>query len=406
MKRLNKLMIPLSVLAMTGCSTEDLNKDLNSGTDKGTAIFTITTPTVPGVDVISRADDKYSIVQTITEMRWLVSDPQGNILDHHYGCLNESLSQLTLEGLKYGDYNLLFAATLTEGTNITFNTPTNFNDPWLINNCAESPVEGMYCYKKVPFHVGSEGTAINVVLEHSVARVYVDLTMPNPSLWRHIKHVRVTFNDEIPTSLNAGGTYSGTHKVKAYDIYDPSGVFTFTTFPSDKPISGYVEIESSRDGGEDFVQRYDFSDLKLEGGKISHIDLEYRHPEKDDGLLYVAANELWRYEPSTMFLSSEERSVFYNANLRSFYAEKPLQIWITAEGKLGVKFYSPIPIKNVKVTGCFNKLTAENVEIALLEEVTPFMEAYFTLPVQNHDCTYQTLSGRKINIPVQPNIKP
>lgn len=406
MVTLSKMMITLSVLALAGCSNDDFFNEFDPAADEGTATFTITAPTSPDVEVISRDGNIDATPATITAMRWLVTDPEGNVVDHHYGRLDDRFSQLTLEGLKYGDYNLIFAATLADGPEVTFGNPKDFSDPWVVNEAKESPVEGLYCYKKVPFSVGPDKTAINVILEHGVARVYVDLTMPNPSLWRHVKHVKVTFNEEIPTMLNAGGTYSGAHHVKAYEIYDPSGVFTFTTFPSDQPVSGYVDIESSRDGGDDFVQRYEFSDLRLESGKIAHIDLEYRHPEKEAGLLHVTADELWRYKPTTMFLASEPREVFYNTSMRSFYVDKPLQVWLTAEGKLGVKFFSPIPIKNLRVTGCFNKLTAETVELAVIDEVKPFMEAYFTLPVQEHDCVYQSLSGRKINIPAQPNLKP
>lgn len=406
MNRLNKLMLSLSVLALAGCSHDDFLSEQGSATAEGTVTFTIATPSEPGVEVITRAGADDASQATINALSWLVADTEGNVIDHHYGRLDDHFSKLTLEGLKYGNYNLLFAATLSDGPNVSFAEPKNFSEPWVVNNSDDTPVEGLYCYKKVPFTVGPDGTAMDVILEHSVARVYVDLTMPNPSLWRHIKHVNVTFNEEIPSTLDAGGTFSGSQNVTGYDIYDPSGVFTFTTFPSDKPVSGYVDIESSRDGGEDFVQRYEFSDLRIESGKIVHINLDYRHPEKESGLLHVAADELWRFEPSTMFMASEPREVFYNNSIRSFYAEKPLQVWITPEGKLGVKFYSPIAIKDVRVTGCFNKLTAEVVELAYFEEVKPFMEAYFTLPVQEHDCVYQGVTGRQVHIPAQPNLKP
>lgn len=406
MNRLNKLMFTLSVLALASCSNEDIINDLYPTAGEGTVTFTITAPAAPGVEVSSRTGSPDATSATITAMRWLVTDPDGNVVDHHYGRIDEKFSQLTLEGLKYGDYNLIFVATLADGPEATYSNPSSFSDPWVVNNSTETPVEGLYCHKKVPFHVGPDNVSMNVILEHSVARVYVDIDMPNTSLWRHIKSVKVTFNDNIPNALDAGGTYSGSQSITAYELYEPDGVFTFTTFPSDSPVSGYVDIESSRDGGSDFVQRYEFSDLTLEKGKIAHIKLEYRHPEKESGLLHVTADELWRYNPATMFLADEPQSVFYNTSMRSFYADQPLQIWLTPDGKLGLKFFSPIPIKDVKVSGIFNKLTAETVELAIIDEVTPFMEAYFTLPVQEHDCVYESLTGRKINIPAQPNLKP
>lgn len=401
MNNISKILLGLSIVSLAGCAGEDFVQDITDKPDHGTATFTITTEG-NGIGVVSRAGEPDETV--ITDMKWLVTDTDGNILPHHYGRLENQFTKLTLEGLKYGDYNMLFLATLSSSDNMTFATPATFADPWLVNEAKGKPVDALYCYKKVPFTVTEQGANIEVILEHSVARVYVDLAMPNPTLWCHVKRATVTLNEEVPCALNAGGTYSGSHKVENYDIYDPSGIFTFTTFPTDKPVSGYVDIESTRDGGENFVQRYDFSNLTLQAGKISHINLNYRHPEKVSGLMHVTADELCRFEPTTMFLADEPREVFYDRNKRSFYANEPLQLSITPEGKLGLKFFSPIPIKNVKVRGLFGKLTTEWVDLAILEEVRPFMECYFTLPITEHDCVFDGVSGRKVNIPAIPNL--
>ncbi|MDE6369418.1 MAG: hypothetical protein K2K94_09300 [Muribaculaceae bacterium] len=404
MNRLYKLLIPLSMLALAACSDDDSIDD--ASTSKGTVTVNITISSETEFETVTGSSTDDDSQATITDLRWLVTDTDGNVIDHPYCRLDQRLSTLSIEGLNSGNYNLIFAASLSDSPHASFSDPRNLSDPWVINNSDNSPIEGLYCYKNVPFTVGAKDKTMNVILEPSVARVNIDLTMPNPSLWRHIKHVRLTFNDEIPSTLNVDGTFGGSQSVTAYEVCDPSGVLTFTTFPSDKPLSGYVDIESSRDDGDNFVQRYEFSGLRLERGKTAHITLDYSHPDKESGLLYVAADELWRFEPSTMFMASESREIFYNNSIRSFYAEKPLQVWITPEGKLGVKFYSPIPIKDVSVTGCFNNLTTETVNLAYFEEVKPFMEAYFTLPVQGHDCVYQDATGRQVNIPAQPYIKP
>ncbi len=401
MNTIKNLLLSATLLSLAGCAGEEFIPDVAGD---GSVTFSIRTDG-SDVAVVSRAGSEENN-NVISDMHWYVADTDGNILRHHYGRLDNQFTKLTLEGLKYGDYNLVIAATLAGDDKAFFAEPATFGDPWLVSGAEKRPIDALYCYKKQPFSVGKEGTAMDVVLEHSVARVYVDLKMDNISQMRHIKHVAVTFNDKIPAALDAGGTYSGEATVEGYDIYDPSGVFTFTTFPADKPVSGYVEIESSRDGGDNFLQRYEFDNLTLEAGKIARINLEYRHPEQESGLLYIAADELWRFEPSTMFMADEPREVFYNNSIRSFYADQPLQIWITDEGKMGVKFYSPIPIKNVKVSGYFGKITPEHVEIAVLEEVKPFMECYFTLPITEHDCVFTGTSGRKVKIPAMPNLKP
>lgn len=403
MNNLNKILLGLSVITLAGCASDDFLQEADIKDREGKAVFNITAEGSP-IGVITRADGEEE-QPVISELKWLIADKNGKIVPHHYGCTDSQNTKLTIEGLPYGDYSLLCLATLNDGDGIRFSEPEYIDDAWLINEKEGQPVDGLYCYKKVPFTLRAEGMVSDVILEHISAMVSVDLEMPNITLWRHIKRVSVSFNEDIPAAFDACGTYSGTHSVEAYDIYDPTGAFTFTTLPSDQPVSGYVEIQSSRDNGDDIVQTYEFSDLVLEAGKIAHINLSYRHPERESGKIHIAASELWRFETDTMFLASEPREAFYDNSLRWFYADKPLQITTTDNGRLGVKFYSPIPIKNVKVRGCFNKISPEWVDLAEIEEVTPFMEAYFPLPVTDHDCTFTGDSGRKLTIPAQPKLK-
>lgn len=402
MNKIHKILLGCSILMLAGCSADDFMGGVEDAGKAGTATFTITTND-SGISVISRSGED-GAKSIISDMVWLVSDPEGNVLDHHYGRLSDDFSKLTIEGLKYGDYNLLFLATLEDSEHAAIESPRKFSDSWLSVIKDGKPVDGYYCYKKVPFTVGAEGTHADVILEHCAARVFVDVEMPNESQWRYIKKVSVTFNESVPAVMNAGGTYGGESSVTDYDIYNSNGVFSFTTFPTETPVSGYVEIESSRDDADDFIQRYEFTNLSLEAGKSAHINLEYRHPERESGMMHIRADEMWRFDVDTMFLASEPREVFYDNSIRWFYAEQPLQVTVNDDGDMAVKFYSPILIKDVKVKARFNKLSSEWVDFAYFDEVQPFIDAKFPLPVKEKECIYTGVSGRKIKIPAQPNL--
>ncbi len=404
MKIINKLLLPASVLFLAGCAEEEIFQDLSVEQGEGVATFNISTAGSE-IGIISRSDGEEE-QPVISELKWMVADKNGKIVPHYYGRIDNQNTKLTIEGLTYGDYSLLCLATLDDAEGISFSNPESVESVWLKNEKEDGPLDGVYCYKKVPFTLGADGFTSDVILEHITAKVSVDIDMPNISQWRHIKRVSVSINEDIPASFDAGGTYSGTHIVDSYDIYDPSGVFTFTTFPTEQPVSGYVEILSSRDSGEDFVQTYEFSGLQLEAGKIARISLDYRHPEMESGLLYVAKQEQWRYDIGTMFLNDEPRSTFYNYQERGFYTKTPLQIWMRDDGKLGVRYFSPYTLKDVKVTACFNKVSPEWVTLAVFEEVNPFEEAFFTLPITQHDCVFDGESGRKVKIPAIPNLEP
>lgn len=403
MNKINKFLMGCSVVLLAGCASDDFMGDLADSGKAGTVTFTITTNDSE-IGVITRSGENDS--KTISDMIWLVSDTEGNIFDHHYGKLDNDFSKLTLEGLKYGDYNLIFLATLEGSDNALIESPCNFTDSWLTIAEGGKPIDGYYCYKKVPFSVGSNGTNVDVILEHSASKVCVDVDLPNESLWRHIKRVTVNFNEEVPAGMNAGGSYIGSANVTDYDIYNPNGDLSFTTFPSETPVSGYVEIESSREDADNFIERYEFSGLKLEAGKIAHININYRHPERETGLLYVSVQEQWRHDIRTMLLADEPREVFYNNSERGFYTTAPLQIWIRDDSKLAVRYYSPYTLKDVRVKARFNKISSEWVDLAVIEEVNPFEEAFFTLPVTQKDCVFDGESGRKIKIPAMPNLSP
>lgn len=408
MKNRNKIQIGKSallslsaLLALSSCSSDDLFDD-DFGASAGCATFNISAAGSE-VGVVTRAGQVENPT-VITDMRFLITDMNGNIIDHHFGRFENQFTKLTIDGLKPGDYNISFLASLGDGRHTSYAKPSISSDEWLVNEAEGEPLDGLYCYKTTPFSVGSGVPTANVELEHCVARVFVDLQMPNPSLWRNVKKVSVSFTDEIPTAINADGTYSGAHLVDSYEIYRPDGTFTFTTFPSDRPVSGYVDIESSREGGEDFTQRYEFSNLRLEAGKVARINLDYRHPETNSGLLRITPEELWRYNPEIMFKADEPREVFYNNSLRYFYPDQPLQLSVTTDGKVAIKFYSPIPIKDLKIKGLFGKYTTEWVDLIHFDELEPFIDATFDLPVRNGDCIYQTESGRKVTIPAIPEL--
>ena len=403
MDKINKFLMGCSVVLLAGCASDDYMDDLVESGKAGTATFTITTNDSE-IGVMTRSGENEN--KAISDLIWLVSDTEGNIFDHHYGRLENDFSRLTVEGLEYGDYNLIFLATLEGSDNASIESPRSFTETWLSAAEEGKPIDGYYCYKKVPFSVGAGGTNTEVILEHSACKVSVDVDMPNESLWRHIKRVSVNFNEEVPAGMNAGGEYIGSANVTDYNIYDPEGDFSFTTFPSETPVSGYVEIESTRDGAEDFIQRYEFSDLKLEAGKIAHINILYRHPERESGLLYVATREQWRFDIGTMLLDDEPRETFYNTNERSFYTDEPLQVFLREDGRMCVRYYSPYTLKDVRVKARFNKISSEWVDFAVIEEVNPFEEAFFTLPVTQHDCVFDGESGRKIKVPAMPGLTP
>lgn len=417
MKRNPHLLWLIPALALGGCSSDDFGNDSVSGyPGEGTASFRIETRPVFGIGVSTRAGEEAGsetageetamTPMTLKDLKYVIADSKGRVIDHHYARMESDFSRLTIEGLKSGRYSIMFLGTVSDGADASIADPSEAESEWLVNESDESPVAGIYCHNKIDFSIGFDQSPVDqsVELPISVARVDVDLRMESLSLWRHVKSVSVTFDDGVPGSMNADGTFSGKKSVRDYDISDPKGIYSFTSFPSDEPVSGYVEVVSSRDGSDDFSTRYYFEDLRLEAGKVSRIEVSYRHPERESGRLFVAADQMWRFRPDTMFMSDEPREIFYNNSKRSFYVNAPLQFSIADGGDLQVKLYSPIKVKDVKVFGRFRNISSEWVELAYFEEIPEFVEGFFPMPVVEKESYFTTTSGRIIRIPAQPGL--
>ncbi|WP_294599511.1 hypothetical protein [uncultured Rikenella sp.] len=344
--------------------------------------------------------------ERIGQMWYLITDSRGERLDLRTHRLEADFSKLTVEGLKEGDYTIVFmAAADAEQARTTVELPDRLTDVWLRNPTDAEPLDAVYYYKKLDFHIGREQASVSqtVALERCVGRVDVDLNLTSEYMWRFIRKVEIEFDqtDGVYTAFDATGVYSGVGAVPVYDITETC---SFYSLPSRNALSGVVTVESERSDGTHFVRRYRFSECRIEAGRISHISIRYLHPESQEGLLYVREQDLARFDLDTMFLADEPREVFYNSGRRSFYANAPLQLSVNQDHRMLVKFYSPVAIRDVKIMCRFNKFSPEFVELARFDLIYPFMEAAFELPVVSSERLFATASGRKIRVPAQPEL--
>ncbi len=402
MKRLHLLWL-VPALLLGACDSDQFIFD-DGVSDEGTATFSLSTGSF-GVVVSSRAAEAAPLA--LQELEYVLTDADGNVVEHHYGRLEDDLSLLRLEGLKYGRYSLAFFGSAEGSDPLKVETAANVNDPWFVHDGVTEPLKGVYFHKKVDFEIGVDQAPVNkaVELELAVAKVEVHLELANESMWRYIKKVTVNIDDELPNTINVDGTYSGAHNVVGYDFPEKTNDLSFIVFPSETPKNGYIEVQSELEDGTPFTTRYPFQNLTLGKGRVSRINVAYRHPESLWGKIVVYEDDLWHFRPDTMFMSDEPREVFYNSARRSFNVNAPLQLRIDDEGMFSVKLYSPIPVERVHVYARFNYLSNQWVEFAYLDHVPPFIEAAFPVPVVRGESQYKTTSGRTIRVPAMPNLK-
>ena len=398
-------LYPLWVLAtlLAGCET-----DVPAGEmpQDGRVVLNITA----GTDELAPAYTRSGRPEKLSGVWYAIADADGNVFTPSHHSLAPDLSGLTIENLGYGDYTIAVLATTEPGGKAHVTFPRHLDEAWLTNTEAGVPLDCSWFYKRLDISVGKDqGTQVHeVVLGRCVGRVDIDLAFATPYMKRFIRSARVTLDGDraVHTAVNAGGGYAGDGTVEGYEV---SGNWSFHCLPSQGTVSGKVEIVSALDDGQTertFTRSYRFSGCRIEAGRVAHISIGYDHPDNGSGKMYLREEDMHAFGVDTMFLADEPQEVFYDTSQRSFYVNEPLNAGISEEGDLVVRFFAPVTLRDVTILCRFNKASTEYLELAHLEVVPPFMEAKLPIPVTTSECTFRTSSGRRINIPAMPGLKP
>lgn len=401
MKIIRIIMLLGLLPLLASCSSDGLGFDSAEQAGAGQVTFRFGLQADVTAGVRTRSEQP----EPIARMWYAIADERGEVIKPLYQKLEADFSKLTIEGLGYGDYTVVFLATTHPESDITVDEPALLSDAWLVNHVEKAPLDEAWFYKKIALHIGREQAPVmqTVCLEPCVGRVDVDLDVSSDYMWRFIRNIEVSFDDAqgVYAGIQAGGEYAGAGGVDAYNITQRR---SFYSLPGREALSGRVTIESERSDGTSFMQVYRFSGCKIEAGRVSHIRINYRHPESGEGLLYVREEDFSRFRTDTMFLADEPREVFYDSNRRSFRVNAPLQVSVSDDHQLLVKFFSPIGISGVKILCRFNKVSTEFFELARFDRIYPFMEASFPLPVVSSERTFAAENGRRITVPAQPEL--
>lgn len=354
---------------------------------------------------LSLADDEVTVRtksasdKEIRKIWYVIADASGEIFDMPYSEISDDLSSIQIEGLPYGEYTIALLATTGEGKSVRISEPERLSDRWISN---EGPVVGEdLFFGRLPIIINREQSAVrkDVTLTHCVGAVKIDMHYANPYVRHFVRSIRLNFDTPIPASMNAEGVFSGGASLAGIDMSNGGQILVFPTASS---TSGFVDITSTRSDGGEFTRRYRFGECNVEPGKITHIDIAYEHPEEDDGRIMVNLDD-YAHLPhiDTMWLADEAKDVMYS---RTFQVNKPLQVSLNQSRRLQIRLFSPVPVKGVKIKATMRSISSSSFTLAEFEQLYPFMEAEFDLPMTTRDCVFTTDDGGRIVIPAQPSL--
>lgn len=410
-KRYTLLLLLLLIVA--GCTNDLLFESDAQNIEKGTTFMI--GRTASGIEEVTT---RGLPTHPLKRLWYVVTNDKGQIIHPPHQMLSPDLSKLTIEGLRDGNYSILFLATTDDQTAPTIPDISDIAQQWLTNPTLGAPLDQDYLYQKLSFTVDKENDSrsIPVLLERSVGQVEVVIDAANPYSRHFIQKVEISYSDQSPVAqyqLVSGG-YGGSDVIRHFDITHSRG---FYSLPSQQKLSGTVRVTALRSDSSSFVNSYQFSDSEISAGKISTIRIAWTHPEDKFGKFRVTANDFNADNSSTLFDADPNVDLSQvHPNVRpqpvrallngshAFNVDEPLQLSVDNKHRLMVRFYSALPIRDVTILCRFPKYSNEFFELAHYDEIPAFNDSYMPIPLVSGTRVFMSESGRLVEIPAQPNL--
>lgn len=150
MKIIRIIMLLGLLPLLASCSSDGLGFDSAEQAGAGQVTFRFGLQADVTAGVRTRSEQP----EPIARMWYAIADERGEVIKPLYQKLEADFSKLTIEGLGYGDYTVVFLATTHPESDITVDEPALLSDAWLVNHVEKAPLDEAWFYKKIALHIG------------------------------------------------------------------------------------------------------------------------------------------------------------------------------------------------------------------------------------------------------------
>ncbi len=338
------------------------------------------------------------------EVHYLLGDEKGKLLDTYLSTYASSSQTIIIEPLPRGDYTLYvlaFSPSLKEKGLVVNEEATTLADNWftLENTDPLTTFDEYICYGQLPFSVTTVSAIYcNLPLTHLLTSVQVEIDYASQYLEASVRSLDIGFDTSRSffTGLSINGGYTGQvqWQDKRIPLQDRAVFQVMPTCTSDI-IEGNLLLQTCTHDGFVYPSSYSFA-LNLTAGVQHQLRASFgTHPEARTGALWITANMLHRYPQPLILQDDEPKSVYYDRSQRSFNVNAPLQFRNLDAMKLNARFYSPCPVKNVKV---WVKPILSDTEflVAYIDSIPAFSDLEFDLPSYPFKGEFLTTSGYRV----------
>lgn len=342
-------------------------------------------------------------------VEFCIVDERGDAVDGIKGLYDPSRSEIRIEGLREGNYRLLILGIVGDETadGVTITPIRHIDETWLqFPADLHKPLEAEYFYSQTPFSVvrnsgpsGDELTALRneeVVQRRIIGRTDFSFTFNNPYVESALSTRNVTLHaPRFRTNLSGSGSFSG--ETDGTDVsMDLLSTYSYLFPPTTEgnPLCGEIELTTRNYRGETVRRTYDFTLREIAPNRIGKTHTALIHPDDPSGTAFITEQALKTADLSYILQDDEPHSIYTNSSLRSFNTSAPLQVSVTEEGQLHVRFYSPRDLSDVLIQALIPSVSSEYIDLAYFDRIPAFADFYGELRSVQHKTLFRSESGR------------
>ncbi len=398
------------IALLTACQSDPWEETASHPTTEEGFVFKLQ---YDGFDDATTRSSNQRLDADYDRVEFCVMNPDGSKAEGIKSLYDPSNSTIRLEGLREGDYRLLILGIKGDATadGVQIQTIRRIDDEWLrFPADLQKPLEAEYFYSQTPFSVikqaGAAGNELSVTLGDEIVQKRIigrtDFTFTFNNLYvetaldsRHVTLQAPRFR----TGFTGAGTFTGQSNGAdlSLDLLTTDSYLLPPTTDGE-PLHGEVELTTRSYRGNTTRRAYEFTLEQVAPNRIARIDTPVTHPDDQSAVVFVTEITLKKVDPKYILQDDEPHTVYTDASQRSFNTAQPLQISVTEEGLLHVRFYSPRNLKGALIQARIPSVSGEFFDLAYFDRIPAFVDFYGEMPMAARKSFSRTESGRILEI--------
>lgn len=398
----------LCTLLLISCNQEEYSEASSTSNQPG-IVFKLQKEGYEGKETRSSENES----SPYDQLYHFIVDENGNRMENIKSYYKASTSEIYAEGLHKGEYQLLVLGI--KGNAIKdraiVRTPGHIDDEWLaFPDDLQKPLEAEYFYSKTPFSIIEKQTADGiqetvsisqaVIQKRIMSRVDFDFAYNNPYVQNAVTDKTLSLGKiKFYTTLSGNGELGGESNgiTNTISLNQHTSYF-FMPMCNGSTFHGEITLSTRNYLKEDRRQIYNFDQETLTANHIHHVETHVNHPD-DKAVTMLITPAAYNAGDHTLILQDDEtKEVYTNASVRKFNTAQPLQVSVTEEGKLHIRFYSPRQLNNVLIKMQLPQVGNEYFDLAYFDSIPAFADFFEEIPLIQRTAMCRTESGKYIEV--------